>query len=195
MKALRFAEFGRPSVLSLEDIASPALRPGEVLVEVHAAAINPSDVKNVAGAFHASLPRTPGRDYAGVVITDGAWKGKEVWGSGEGLGVTRDGTHAQYLAVPTDWLSEKPRDLTMAQASTAGVAYLAAWSGIVDSADIKAGETLLVTGALGAVGRAATQIAHWKGVKVIGADRVDGDSGADAFINTVKQTSQRRQRR
>jgi NADPH2:quinone reductase len=187
MKALRFAEYGPPSVLSLEEIASPILKSGEALVEVHAAAINPSDVKNVAGAFHATLPRTPGRDYAGIVVEGDGWKGKEVWGSGEGLGVTRDGTHAQYLLLPTDWLSEKPPNLSMEQASTTGVPYLAAWSALVDAADIRAGETILITGALGAVGRAATQIAHWKKAKVIGADRIDGNSGADAFINTANK--------
>jgi NADPH:quinone reductase len=187
MKVLRFAKYGPPSVLSLEEIASPVLKPGEALVEVQAAAINPSDVKNVAGAFEAMLPRTPGRDYAGVVVEGDGWKGKEVWGSGEGLGVTRDGTHAQYLVVPVDWLSEKPSNLSMAQASTAGVPYLAAWSALVDEGDIQAGETVLITGALGAVGRAATQIAHWKKAKVIGADRIDGDSGADAFINTANK--------
>ena len=187
MKALRFAKYGPPTVLALEDVATPILEPGEALVEVHAAAINPSDVKNVAGAFEASLPRTPGRDYAGVVVEGDGWKGKEVWGSGEGLGVTHDGTHAQYLVVPSDWLSEKPSTLTMAQASTAGVPYLAAWSALVDAADIREGETVLITGALGAVGRAATQIAHWKKAKAIGADRMDGASNADAFINTTKQ--------
>jgi NADPH:quinone reductase-like Zn-dependent oxidoreductase len=187
MKALRFAKYGPPSVLSLEDVAAPVLKPGEALVEVHAAAINPSDVKNVAGAFDASLPRTPGRDYAGVVVEGDGWKGKEVWGSGEGLGVTRDGTNAQYLVVPSDWLSQKPSNLSMEQASTAGVPYLAAWSALVDAADIQAGETVLITGAMGAVGRAATQIAHWKKAKVIGADRVDGNSGADTFINTTNK--------
>ena len=187
MRALRFAKYGPPSVLSLDDIASPVLKSGEALVEVHAAAINPSDVKNVAGAFEATLPRTPGRDYAGIVVAGEGWKGREVWGSGEGLGVTRDGTHAQYLVVPSDWLSQKPSNLSMEQASTAGVPYLAAWSALVDSADIRSGETVLITGALGAVGRAATQIAHWKKAKVIGADRVEGDSGADAFINTANK--------
>jgi len=85
MRALRFAKYGPPSVLSLDDIASPVLKSGEALVEVHAAAINPSDVKNVAGAFEATLPRTPGRDYAGIVVAGEGWKGREVWGSGEGL--------------------------------------------------------------------------------------------------------------
>src|SRR5665213_1598099 len=128
MNALRFDHYGLPSVLSLQELAIPALNAGEVLVEVHAAAINPSDVKNVAGAFNASLPRVPGRDYAGVVVAgDENWMGKAVWGSSAGLGIVRDGTHAEYLVVHSDWLSAKPAHLTMPQAAAVGVPYLAAW--------------------------------------------------------------------
>jgi NADPH2:quinone reductase len=184
MKALRFETYGSPSALTLLTLEIPELKPGEVLVEVHASAINPSDVKNVAGMFNAVLPRTPGRDFAGLVMTDGLWKGKAVWGSGSGFGVTRDGTHAQYAVIPSDWLSEKPSNLSMEQASAVGVPYMAAWSSLVDAANIQKGETVLITGALGAVGRAATQIAHWKGARVIGADISAGKSEADFFIDT-----------
>jgi NADPH:quinone reductase-like Zn-dependent oxidoreductase len=161
MKALRFEKYGPPSVLSIQELQVPDLKPGEALVELHASAINPSDVKNVAGVFKASLPRIPGRDFAGVVVAGQGLKGKEVWGSGAGFGVSRDGAHAQYVVVSSDALSEKPAQLSMEEASAVGVPYLAAWSGLVDAANIQAGETVLITGALGAVGRAATQIAHW----------------------------------
>jgi NADPH:quinone reductase-like Zn-dependent oxidoreductase len=184
MKALRFEKYGPPSVLSIQELPVPDLKMGEALVELHASAINPSDVKNVAGVFKASLPRIPGRDFAGLVVAGDGWKGKEVWGSGAGFGVWRDGAHAQYVVVSSDGLSEKPAHLSMEEASTVGVPYLAAWSGLVDAANIQAGETVLITGALGAVGRAATQIAHWKKAKVIGADISDKPSDADAFVNT-----------
>jgi NADPH:quinone reductase-like Zn-dependent oxidoreductase len=72
----------------------------------------------------------------------------------------------------------------MEEAASVGVAYLAAWSALVRAADIQAGETLLVTGALGAVGHAAIQIAHWKGARVIGADIFDKPSEADVFVNS-----------
>ena len=186
MKALRFEKYGPPSVLSLQELRLPELQPGEALVELHASAINPSDLKNLAGAFKASLPRVPGRDYAGVVVAGDGWVGKEVWGSGAGFGVTHDGTHAQYLAVDLNSLSQKPRRLSMEEASAVGVPYLTAWSALVDAADIQAGETVLITGASGAVGRAATQIAHWKKATVIGADIVGGTTDTDAFINTKK---------
>jgi NADPH:quinone reductase len=184
MKALRFEKYGPPSVLSIQQLQVPDLEPGQALVELHASAINPSDVKNVAGVFKASLPRVPGRDYAGVVVAGDGWKGKDVWGSGAGFGVSRDGTHAQYVVVSSDGLSEKPAHLSMEEASAVGVPYLAAWSGLVDAANIQAGETVLITGALGAVGRAATQIAHWKKAKVIGADISDKSSDVDVLINT-----------
>jgi NADPH:quinone reductase-like Zn-dependent oxidoreductase len=183
MKALRFEQYGPPSVLTLQELGVPELRPGQALVELHASAVNPSDVKNVAGAFHAPLARVPGRDYAGVVAIGDGWTGKEVWGSAPGLGVTRDGTHAQYVIVDLDSLSEKPAHLSMSEAAAVGIPYLAAWSALVDAARIQAGETLLVTGAGGAVGQAAIQIAHWKGARVIGADIVDSPSDANAFIN------------
>jgi NADPH:quinone reductase-like Zn-dependent oxidoreductase len=84
---------------------APDVEPGQALVEVRASAVNPSDVKNVAGVFKASLPRVPGRDYAGVVAAGEGWTGKEVWGSGAGFGVTRDGADAQYVVVDLDALS------------------------------------------------------------------------------------------
>jgi len=183
MKALRFEKYGPPSVLAIQELPVPDLKTGEALVELHASAINPSDVKNVDGVFKASLPRIPGRDFAGVVVAGDGWKGKEVWGSGAGFGISRDGTHAQYIVAGLDGLSRKPALLSMEEASTVGVPYLAAWSGLVDAANIQAGETVLITGALGAVGRAATQIAHWKKAKVIGADISDKPSDADVFIN------------
>jgi NADPH:quinone reductase-like Zn-dependent oxidoreductase len=86
--------------------------------------------------------------------------------------------------VPSDWLSEKPSGLSMGQAGAIGVPYLAAWSALVHAGRIQAGETVLITGALGAVGRAATQIAHWKKARVIGADISDQPSEADMFIDT-----------
>ncbi len=183
MWAWSFDRYGTPDVLALRERDVPSPGKGAVLVRVVATAVNPSDVKNVAGAFHSPLARVPGRDYAGVVAIGDGWTGKAVWGSAPGLGVTRDGTHAQYVIVDLDSLSEKPSHLSMSEAAAVGIPYLAAWSALVDAARIQAGETLLVTGAVGAVGQAAIQIAHWKGARVIGADILDGPSDADAFIN------------
>jgi NADPH2:quinone reductase len=188
MKALQFTNYGPPYVLAVRELPTPDPRKGEALVQIKATAINPSDVKNVAGHFKSPLPRIPGRDYAGVVVAGDAAKGMEVWGSGPGFGVARDGAHAEYIVLPVEWLSRKPAQLSMEQAAAIGVPYLAAWLALVRAGNIQAGETVLVVGVSGAVGRAATQIAHWKKARVIGASTgPDNPSGADSLINTKTQ--------
>lgn len=187
MKALRFSQYGQPEVLRIVDMEVPTPGPDEVLVRVSAAAINPSDVKNVAGLFSAVLPRIPGRDFAGTVVSEGAWHGCEVWGSGVGFGVTRDGGQAEYLCLPVQWLSTKPANLSMAEAATVGVPYITAWTALVRVGDIRPGETILITGSSGAVGHAAIQIAHWKGAQVIGVGISDRKSEADLYINGRNQ--------
>src|ERR1700722_5421572 len=154
MRALRFQKTGSLDELRVEDVPKPVPIAGEVLVQVKAAAINPSDVKNVLGKMHeTSVPRIPGRDFAGLVA-DGpeAWKGKAVFGSGGNLGFGRDGTHAEFVTVPVSALNPLPRNLTFEQAAAMGVAYLTAWVAVVSTAKIQAGETILITGTTGAVG-------------------------------------------
>jgi NADPH:quinone reductase len=189
MKALRFAEFGPPSVLRIQEVGIPEPGEGEVLLHVKAAAINPSDIGNVAGRFkNTTLPRTPGRDFAGTVVAGNRPKYEEVWGSCPLLGIVRDGSHAEYVVVPGETLSRKPQSLSMAQAATIGVPYITAWAAVVSAAEIQPGETILIVGAAGAVGRAATQIANWKQVRVIGADTVsDPIPGTESVVNTTTE--------
>jgi NADPH:quinone reductase len=172
MRAIRFKTFGDPSVLEVAEIAAPAIGETTALVRTMAASINPSDVKNVAGAMkQTTLPRTPGRDFAGVVEAGPAkWIGAPVWGTGGDTGFTRDGTHAEMIAVPVASLRRKPDTLSFDQASSVGVNYMAAWRGL-EAAGLKAGETVLLIGAAGGVGGAAAQIARRIGARVIGADR------------------------
>jgi NADPH2:quinone reductase len=186
MNALRFSEFGPPSVLRVEEVAIPKPGEGEALVRVKAAAINPSDIGNVAGHFkHTILPRTPGRDFAGVVVNGKQLEGEPVWGSGPNLGIVRHGSHAEYVVVPVETLSPKPKSLTMAEAAAIGVPFITAWASVVSAARIQPGETILIVGAAGAVGQAATQIADWKQARVIGADRTfDPIPGTEAVVNT-----------
>lgn len=186
MRAIRFRAFGDPSVLEMADVADSATDATTALVRVMAASINPSDVKNVAGAMtQTTLPRIPGRDYAGVVEAGPAeWIGAEVWGTGGDTGFTRDGTHAELLAVPVASLRRKPETLGFDQAASVGVNYLAAWCGI-EMAGLKAGETILLIGAGGGVGGAAAQIAHRLGARVIGADR--HMPRADAPIHAIAE--------
>jgi NADPH:quinone reductase-like Zn-dependent oxidoreductase len=186
MAALSFDRYGPPSVLSLIQRDVPVPKQGEVLIEVKAAAINPSDIRIVEGVFHSPLPRIPGRDFAGTVVAGDAPFGQDVWGSGPRFGIDRDGAHAQYIIVPADWLSEKPAALSMPAAASVGVPFITAWSALVTEGKIQAGETILIVGAAGAVGRAATQIAHWKGARVIPAIRAKGEISAGT-IDTVTQ--------
>jgi NADPH:quinone reductase len=186
MKALRFAEFGPPSVLRIEEVAIPEPGEGEALVHVKAAAINPSDISNVAGRFkNTTLPRTPGRDFAGVVVKGKQHEGEDVWGSSPNLGIVCDGSHAEYVVVPAEYLSRRPKSLTIAQAATIGVPFITAWASVVNTAQIQPGETILIVGAAGAVGQAAAQIANWKQARVIGAATTsDPVPGTESVVNT-----------
>jgi NADPH:quinone reductase len=186
MRALRFAEFGSPSVLRIEEVTIPEPSEGEALVHVRAAAINPSDIADVAGRFrNTTLPRTPGRDFAGVVVKGREHEGEEVWGSAPKLGIERDGSHAEYVVVPAETLSLKPKSLSIAQAAAIGVPFITAWASVVSAAQLQPGETVLVVGAAGAAGQAATQIANWKQAHVIGADITsDAIPGVQSVVDT-----------
>ena len=186
MKALRFSAFGPPTVLRIDEIPMPEPGDGEALVQVKATGINPSDYKNVSGYFkNTTLPRTPGRDFAGIVVKGGRHEAGKIWGSSPTLGMIRDGSHAEYVVVPEETLSPKPKSLSMAQAAAIGVPYTTAWASVVVAAQIQPGETILIVGAAGAVGQAATQIANWKQARVIGADtKSDPIPGTESVINT-----------
>ena len=172
MRAIRFEAFGDPSVLHVAEVPAPVADERTAVVRVMAASINPSDVKNVAGAMEqTTLPRIPGRDFAGVVEAGPAgWIGAEVWGTGGDVGFTRDGTHAELIAAPAASLRRKPKTLSFDEAASVGVNYMAAWCGF-EAAGLKAGETSLLIGAGGGVGGAAAQIARRIGARVIGADQ------------------------
>ncbi len=175
MKALRFDHFGGPEVLEVVDVERPKAQRFEVVVAVRAASINPSDIVNVAGKMAGTtLPRIPGRDFAGVVI-DGpeALVGREVWGAGGDIGFTRDGSHAEFIVVPEDGVARKPPHLSFEEAAAVGVNFVTAWTGLFDAAHLAAGETVLVTGAAGGVGSSVVQLARWMGAATIGVDQVD----------------------
>ena len=145
----------------------------EVLIELKAAAVNPSDVKAATGLMsYAVFPRTPGRDYAGIVIDGPAGTvGREVFGSSGDLGIRRDGTHATHLAVEADAVVEKPASLSWEQAAGLGVPFVTAMEGFRRAGMPKESETVLVMGVNGKVGQAAVQIATWRGARVIGVVR------------------------
>lgn len=188
MRVISMRAFGGPETLELVARPTPAIDAATALVRIEAASINPSDVKNVAGAMSQTiLPRVPGRDYAGVVeIGPDEWVGAEVWGTGGDVGFTRDGTHAEWIAVPVASLRRKPKSLDFAQAASVGVNFMAAWCGLVEAADLRAGETLVIIGAGGGVGGAAAQIGARIGARIIGVDR--GDPHPEAAIRKHADT-------
>ncbi|MDE5462444.1 zinc-binding alcohol dehydrogenase family protein [Bradyrhizobium sp. CSS354] len=147
--------------------------PNDLLIEVKAAAVNPSDVKAATGLMpYAVFPRTPGRDYAGVVIDGPAGMiGREVFGSSGDLGIRRDGTHASHLVVESDAVVDKPKTVSWEEAAGIGVPFVTAMEGFRRASIPKSGETVLVFGVNGKVGQAAVQIATWQGARVIGVVR------------------------
>jgi NADPH:quinone reductase-like Zn-dependent oxidoreductase len=177
MRALRFEKTGSLDELSVREIPVPKPAAGEVLVQVKAAAINPSDIKNVLGKMHdTTVPRTPGRDFAGVVAEGPeGWLGKSVFGSGGNLGFGRDGSHAEYLAVPVGAILPLPRNATFEQGAGIGVAYMTAWTALANVAGLKDGETVLITGTSGNVGSIAARIARHLGARVLGTVRATAD--------------------
>lgn len=170
MRAIYFEKTGTLSNLQVRDFPQPVPGPGEALVQVKAAAINPSDIGNVLGRFPlTTLPRIPGRDFSGVVLKgSSALVGREVFGTGGNLGFARDGSHAEMMAVPEEALALKPSSWSHAQATAAGVASLTAWQAVVNAGKLQNGETLLIIGAGGSVGSTAAQIAKARGARVLG---------------------------
>lgn len=149
--------------------------PDDVIVEIKAAGVNPSDVKAATGLMsYAVFPRTPGRDFAGIVVDGPAeWIGREVFGSSGDLGIRRDGTHATHLVVEAAALVEKPKTVSMDEAAGIGVPFVTAIEGFRRAGMPTAQETVLVLGVNGKVGQAAVQLATWRGAKVIGVVRKD----------------------
>jgi NADPH:quinone reductase len=196
MQAVLIERFGDPSELRQKEVPKPDPGEGEVLVEVHAAAVNRSDVLNARGSFaFTTLPRIPGRDFAGVVV-EGPRElvGTEVWGTGGGeLGFIRDGSHAQYLNVSRNAVAPKSDTLSLEEAAASGLAYVTAGSALIELGEVSAGETSLVTGAAGGVGSAAVMIARWKGARVIGAIKDESEramaarAGVDVIIDTSRE--------
>ncbi len=145
----------------------------DALVEIHAAAVNPSDVKAALGMMpYAVFPRTPGRDFAGLVIEGpAAIVGTWVFGSSGDLGIRRDGTHATHLVVEAAALVEKPAAMRIEEAAGIGVPFVTAQEGYRRAGQPKPGETVVIMGLNGKVGQAAAQIATWRGARVIGVVR------------------------
>jgi NADPH:quinone reductase-like Zn-dependent oxidoreductase len=149
---------------------------GDVTIEVRAAGINPSDGKAMLGAMPSAVfPRTPGRDYAGVVIAGpGDLVGAEVWGSGGDVGISRNGSHAERLVLPRAAIVRKPANLSMLEAGTVGVPFVTAYEGLRRAGYPTRDSVVAVFGASGKVGQAVVQLAARAGARVFAIDRRGG---------------------
>jgi NADPH:quinone reductase-like Zn-dependent oxidoreductase len=173
LRVLRKADSFDDIELCLETCDPPARAPNELLIELRAAGVNRSDVAAALGRMPQAIwPRTPGRDWAGVVIEGpSALIGQEVFGAGGDLGITRDGTHASHIVVPRDAVVNRPETLTLAEAGALGVPFITALQGFHRAGMPKPGDVALVTAVNGMVGQAAAQIARMHGARVFGVTR------------------------
>lgn len=172
MKAFILNRYGAKVPLRLEELAEPAVRDDEVLVEVHAAAVNLLDAKICSGEFKLILPyRTPfvlGHDLAGVVVRVGARvkgfaPGDEVFARPSDHHI---GTFAELIAVPERDLALKPKSLTMEQAASMPLVALTAWQALVERGQLKRGQKVFIQAGSGGVGTIAIQLAKHLGATV-----------------------------
>lgn len=209
MNAIQLTETGPPEVLAITTVPDPVAGPGEVVVELRAAALNRRDVFVRKGVAPSPLPVIPGSDGAGVIRTLGAGvsgvsEGDEVvifpslgWGGGEAapqpgfriLGGPDDGTYAELIRVPAENVSPKPKRLSWEEAAALPLAGLTAWRALISRAQLRPGETVLVLGIGGGVATFALHIARAAGARVIVTSSSDEklaratDLGAVAGVN------------
>ncbi|MDB5444435.1 MAG: oxidoreductase [Phenylobacterium sp.] len=170
MKAVRIHEFGGPDALKLDDLPKPRPGPGEVLVRVLAASVNPVDYKIRQGGYLSAdaLPLTLGRDIAGLVETVG--DGVTGFQPGDAIYAMLDRSHggyAEYVAEKAENCAKKPERLDFIRAAAVPLAGLTAWQGLFDQGGLRSGQRTLIQGAAGGVGHFAVQFAKARGAEVI----------------------------
>jgi NADPH:quinone reductase-like Zn-dependent oxidoreductase len=190
MRAIVLPEYGPPSALQLQTLPDPKPGPNEILVRVAGASLNPVDWKQRSGALRQfmplKLPAVLGRDAAGTV----AAMGPGVTGFAVGdrvLGRVPGGGYAELVVAPTDAWAPAPAKLDLADAGALPLAVLTGAQLAEEATDARAGETILVTGATGSVGRAAVFAAKGRGAKVYAGVRAKHKAeaaklGADAVV-------------
>jgi NADPH:quinone reductase-like Zn-dependent oxidoreductase len=195
MKAVVAHEYGPPEVLKFEEVPRPEPKEDEALVRVIASSVNPADPLTLSGKyareFGTHLPLIPGYDIAGVVEQTGAKikslkRGDAVYGY-----PTFGGGWAEYVAVKEWEVAPKPASLSFAAAAAVPMGALTAWQALVTTAQLHAGQTILIHGGSGGVGSFAIQIAKARGARVIAtASTANQDLlkelGADVAIDYTK---------
>jgi NADPH:quinone reductase-like Zn-dependent oxidoreductase len=190
MKAVRIHKFGGPEVLQFEDVPRPEPGARQVLVRVHAAGVNPVDWKIREGKFgKIPLPSIMGSDFSGEIEALGPdvaefRVGELVFGSV----ADESGGYAQYALAPVSHIVEKPKAIDHVQAAGMPVPSMTAWQALFDTAELNAGQKVLIHAAAGGVGSFAVQFAKWKGAYVIGTASGSNAAlvrslGVDEFID------------
>ena len=192
MKAVRIERYGGEEVMELVEVERPKPGAGQVLVKVRAAAVNPVDWKirdGLGELFGMKPPLILGCEVAGTVETGSGnlAAGDEVYGY---LG-THTGGYAEYAAAPASEFVRKPKQVDFDTAASVPVGALTAWQGIFDLGKLASGQRILITGASGAVGSMAVQLAKAKGAHVVGLASGKNEEfvrklGADEFIDYRK---------
>lgn len=175
MKAILCDQFGGPEVMRLDEIETPAPGPGEVLIRIHAAGVNPVDWKiregGLARLFPCKFPLIPGWDAAGTVAAlgdgvTGLSLGERVWAFCRKPDI-QWGTYAEYVVMSADGVAPMPANYTFAQACTVPLAALTAWQSLLEVAQLRSGQSVLIHAGAGGVGGFAVPIAKWVGASVI----------------------------
>jgi NADPH2:quinone reductase len=175
MKAIRAHRFGGPEVLRLEEVSDPIPGPGEVVIDVRAAGVNPADtyMRNGTYAIVPELPYIPGGDAGGVVSAIGAGVqnysvGDPVF-AGTALSFSLTGCYAEKVKRKASEVVPLPPGVSFAAAAAFGVSYTTAHYSLFERGEGRAGETVFIHGASGSVGTSAIQLAKRAGLKVIGS--------------------------
>jgi NADPH2:quinone reductase len=183
VKAIRVHQFGGPEVLKLEEVPDPQSGPGQVVVRVHAAGVNPVEAYIRTGTYAAkpNLPYTPGSDAGGVVVAVGPGVKRVKTGDRVYTTASITGTYAEMALCDEAKVQRLPEHVSFEQGAAMGVAYGTAYRGLFQRADAKPAETVLVHGASGGVGTAAVQLARAAGMVVIGT------AGSEDGMKLVKE--------
>lgn len=170
MKAIRVERWGGPEVLQMQTVADPTPAAGQILVRVRAAGVNPFETVVRAGQYAQlpTLPYTPGHDGAGVIAAVGAGVRGRAPGDRVYLAGSVSGTCAELALALPEQVHTLPERIRFTQGAALGVPYATAYRALFQRARARAGETVLVHGATGGVGLAATQLARAAGLLVIG---------------------------
>ena len=170
MKSIHVSSFGEPSVLKLEEAPELSRKPGQILVRLHAAGVNPVEAYIRAGKYARlpSLPYIPGADGAGVIVETDDESPSLTPGDSVYLTGSLTGTYAEEALCTPDQLNPLPDQISFEQGAALGVPYGTATWALFNRGHAQSGETLLVHGASGGVGLAAVQLAHAAGMRVLG---------------------------